>query len=45
MRKVKSMQWLPNDMRSGQLGVSHLETQARHEIAPTFRKINVALFT
>ena len=34
--KVKSVQWLPDDMWSGQLGVSHLETKVRQKIAPDF---------
>lgn len=43
MGKVKSVQWFPRNIRSEQLGASHLETQVRHKIASNFIKLTVAL--
>lgn len=44
MGKVVSLQWFLHNIRSGQLGVSHWETQVRHKIAFSFMKITVVVF-
>lgn len=41
MGKAKRMQRLADDMRAGQLRVSHLETQAGQKIAPDFMQISL----
>lgn len=44
MGKLKIMQWLPYDIRTGQLKVSHWKIRVRHKIASNFMKITAALF-